>query len=66
MLGAYVFVMSALGFFPRLYQGTTYPVGEVVTAQIPLLVDDQRFCRRVIIARMNLTHREIDALEALG
>ena len=42
MLGPYRLVLPALGFVPRSYQGTTYPAGEVVTAQNPLLVVDQK------------------------
>jgi choline dehydrogenase-like flavoprotein len=33
MLGPDVIMMAALGFLARLYQGTAYPAGKVVTAQ---------------------------------
>jgi hypothetical protein len=51
MLGADVLVVSALRIFPRFYKGAAYPAGEVVTAQVSLLVADLRFYRPVIIAR---------------
>src|ERR1700682_2008703 len=53
MLGPYVLMISALGFFPRLYQSTTHPAREVVLAQspLPLPVEDLTFSRRVVIAR---------------
>jgi hypothetical protein len=51
MLGPDVLVIPPLRFFPRPYQGTTYPAGEVVTAHSPLLVEDLRFFGRAAIAR---------------
>jgi hypothetical protein len=51
MLGAHIVVISALGIFPRFYQGTTNSGGEVVTGQDSLLVADLRFARRPVIAR---------------
>src|SRR5215210_1099545 len=38
MLGAHVVVVPTFGFLPRLYQGTAYPAGKVVSAQKCLLV----------------------------
>ena len=35
-------MMSALGFLPRLYQGTAYPACEVIAAQNRLLVEDPK------------------------
>ena len=34
MLGAHVGVVPTLGFLPRLYEGTAYPDGEIVSAQM--------------------------------